>query len=53
MIILVSMEEGMIPHTLNLFIALCSSANKSLHFYHIFIPLVEEESVSIMHDEKN
>ena len=43
----------MMPHTSNLLFLICSSANNTLPFKNIFVPLVEEDSVSIMYDESN
>ena len=41
------------PHTSNCLFLLCSSVNKKLLFQHICVPIIEEESVSIMSDESN
>ena len=43
----------MLPHTSNCLFLLCSFAKNKLPFQHIFVPLVEEESVSIMYDESS
>ena len=43
----------MTPHTSNCLFILCYFLNKTLPFQHVFVPLVEEESVYIMPDESN
>ena len=51
MIVVVIMGLGMMTHTSNCLFLLFSSANKSLPFLHILVPLIDEESVSIISDE--
>ena len=53
MIVVGSMDWGMMMHTSNWFFLLFYSSEKTLPFQHIFVPLVEEESVSIVSDESN
>ena len=53
MVVVGSIVLGMMPHTSNCLFLIYSSANKSFPFHHVLVPLVEEDSVSIMYDESN
>ena len=53
MVVVESAGWVIMHHTSNCLFILCYSAKNSLLFHHIFVPLVEDDPISIISDESN